>query len=346
MQELTLHSAALWNTQQTFFEYMADTGRNDLVEKIRPLMTKVKKRDDKRLPVDCMVNDVTLMRTVADEAHMTVNMVERNKGVLQPLFTALRSWQTSEGLPEDKLPIPLYLFVQLCGRYWGLNNQIAKFSVVQANGCFEITLDPADPDRFHPTIGEGVILGLIKAVRDNLAIYPKSVYFPHEKPLDYQKEEFLRFMGVEPKFSKKAIIIRYEDEEYDFEITNRIISMLGHLNGLHSVQFPEVSIVQRTEWLMEQLMPITEPTKCLVAKILNVSVSTLERRLKAENTCFKTLLLRLKKELAVEYLIKLNKSASKTSSLLGYTSSAQFFKAFKQWFGQTPNEYKTSFIPG
>lgn len=81
-------------------------------------------------------------------------------------------------------------------------------------------------------------------------------------------------------------------------------------------------------------------------KILNVSVSTLERRLKAENTCFKTLLLRLKKELAVEYLIKLNKSASKTSSLLGYTSSAQFFKAFKQWFGQTPNEYKTSFIPG
>lgn len=344
MQELTLNSAALWNAQQTFFEYMADTGRSHLAEQIRTQLTPVEKHDNLRLSINCMVQDVDLMRTVAKEPHLSVQMVARNKATMLPLFAALRSWQSRFGSGQIGMPIPLCLFIQLCARFWGLNNQIAQFRVAQAKGCLEVSLEPSVLSSFNSTIAEGIATGMVMAVRDYLQVLPKSIAFPHEKLTDYQEDQYIKVLGVAPKFSHHGIIICFEDEDYDFELTEQVISMLSHFNSMHSVQFPEIDITQRTQWVMELLLPITEPTKCVVSQILNTSVSTLDRRLKSQKTSFKLILLQLKKQLAVEYLITFNKSASKTSNLLGYTSTAQFFKAFKKWFGQTPNQFKASLV--
>lgn len=346
MQKLTLNSAELWNNQQTFFEYMADTGRSHLAEPVRARLTPVEMRDNLRLPISCMVQDVELMRAVAKEPHLSVQMVARNKAILLPLFSALRSWQSCTGLGKNEMPIPLCLFIQLCARFWGLNNQMAQFRVVRVKGCIEVSFEPSDPSCFNSTIAEGIASGMVMAVRDYLQVYPKSIAFSHEKPANYQEGEYVKILGVAPKFSHYGIIICFEDADYDydFELTEPVISMLSHLTSMHSVQLPEVGIIQRTLWVMELLLPITEPTKCVVSQILNMSVSTLDRRLSNEKTTFKFILLQLKKELAVEYLVKLNKSASKTSNLLGYSSTSQFFKAFKNWFGQTPNQFKASSV--
>jgi len=344
MQKLTLNSAALWNAQQTFFEYMADTGRSHLAEQIRGHLTPIEKHDNSRLPISCMKQDVDLIRSVAKEPHLSVHMVARNKASQIPLFTALRSWQSRFGLARTEMPIPLCLFIQLCARFWGLNNQLVQFKVVRTKGCIEVSLEPSDPSCFNSTIAEGMATGMVMAVKDYLQVLPESIAFPHDKPADYQENEYVKILGVAPKFSHHGIIICFKDEDYDFELTVPVISMLSHFNSMHTVQFPEVSIVQRTLWVMKLLLPITEPTKYVISQILNISVSTLDRRLKNQKTSFKSILLQLKKQLAVEYLVTFDKSASKTSNLLGYTSSAQFFKAFKKWFGQTPNQFKASLV--
>ena len=159
MQKLTLNSAALWNAQQTFFEYMADTGRSHLAEQVRARFTPVEMRDNLRLPISCLVHDAELMRTVAKEPHLTLQLVERNKAILLPLFSALRSWQSCTGLAKNEMPIPLCLFIQLCARFWGLNNQIAQFRVAQAKGCLEVSLEPSVPSSFNSTIAEGIATG-------------------------------------------------------------------------------------------------------------------------------------------------------------------------------------------
>ena len=100
MQQLTLNSAALWNTQQTFFEYMADTGRSHLAEQIRPSLTPVEKRDNLRLPISCMVQDADLMRSVAEEPHLSVQMVARNKAILLPLPLRTK-WAFGKGTRQD-----------------------------------------------------------------------------------------------------------------------------------------------------------------------------------------------------------------------------------------------------
>ena len=284
------------------------------------------------------------MRTVAKEPHLGVHMVARNKATLLPLFSTLRSWQSCNGLAKAEMPIPLWLFVQLCARFWGLNNQIVQFTAVRAEGQIEVCLEPSDPYCFNATIAEGIASGMVMAVSDYLQVLPKSIAFSHEKPANYRESEYVKILGVAPRFAHHSTIICFEDKDHDFELTESIISMLSQFNSMHSVQFPEVGIIQRTKWVMELLLPITEPTKCIVSQILNISVSTLERSLKSKNTSFKLILIQLKKQLAVEYLIRLNKSASKTSYLLGYSSTSQFFKAFKKWFGQTPSQFKASSV--
>jgi len=263
---------------------------------------------------------------------------------LLPLFSALRSWQSCTGLAKNEMPIPLCLFIQLCARFWGLNNQIAEFKVVRAKGCIEVSIEPTDPSCFNSTIAEGLASGMVMAVKDYLQVLPKSIAFPHDKPANFPEGEYIKILGVAPKFSQHGITLCFDDEDHDFELTEPVISMLSHLNSMHSMQLPDVGIIQRTLWVMELLLPITEPTKFVVSQILNVSVSTLDRRVSNEETSFKFILLQLKKQLAVEYLVKLNKSASKTSYLLGYSSTSQFFKAFKKWFGQTPNQFKASTV--
>ena len=339
---LTLHASALWNTQQSFIQYMEDTGRRAVATDVAARFTPVGKTDVHRLPIDSLVHDAELMRAAVPDPHLAMQMVLRNKATLLPLFVALRAWNRSLGLSEDEAPVPLFIFIQLCTHYWSLNNQIGQFDVVRSKGFIEVTLTPADEQRFHPLIAEGVATGLILAVKDFIHQMPCQVEFPHQHPDGFNHEEFSQAVGTVPSFGQSKILIKYPDEEYDFQINDPVIDILGHLNCLHSQQFPDVSLVQRTRWIMEQLLPMTEPTKHLVARVMNVSVSTLERRLKSADTSFKAVLVHLKKQLAFEYLVRMNKSASKTSMLLGYTSSAQFFKAFKQWFGQTPNEYKAS----
>ena len=339
----TLHAAALWNSQQSFFRYMQDTGRAELAESIAGLLTPVDHDDDKRMPVSCMVSDVKHMVAVAPEPHMAVQMVLRNKGVLLPLFTALRTWQRSQRIDRGASQVPLFLFIQLCARYWGLNNQIAKLDVTKSAGAIEISLTATDPDLFHRAIAEGIIAGLVIAVERFINARPVYVAFPHALSQAPDDDKFKQVFGVMPEFGQPSAVIRYEDAHQTNKMSTEVMVILSHLNSLHNRQFPNISLLDRTVWIMEQLLPITEPTKSLVAQVMNVSVSTLERRLTQSGTSFKQTLLGLKKQLASEYLLKLDVSATQAASLLGYSSSSQFFKAFKHWFGMTPKQFKAGF---
>jgi AraC-like DNA-binding protein len=74
-----------------------------------------------------------------------------------------------------------------------------------------------------------------------------------------------------------------------------------------------------------------------VASKLNVSVKTLQRRLKVLNTSFTLLVQRAKVELAMNYLAENNKSIKEIAFELGFNSPSSFTRAFKQWTGTPPS---------
>lgn len=68
----------------------------------------------------------------------------------------------------------------------------------------------------------------------------------------------------------------------------------------------------------------------------NISVRTLIRRLKANNTCYKKMLEDARREKAVELLKKTHLTITDIGEKLGYGESANFSRAFKKWYGMSP----------
>lgn len=79
-----------------------------------------------------------------------------------------------------------------------------------------------------------------------------------------------------------------------------------------------------------------------LAQALNVSQSTLNRRLKRVGTSYNHLKAQYRYQTAKVYLRNTDLSVGSIAGQLGYKEVDNFFKAFKKWSGQTPSQYRTS----
>lgn len=74
----------------------------------------------------------------------------------------------------------------------------------------------------------------------------------------------------------------------------------------------------------------------------NISVRTLQRRLKEEGVSFIQIMEEVRKSLAVHYIKNSASSVKEISSILGYAESSGFVRAFKKWTGETPSQYRNT----
>jgi AraC-like DNA-binding protein len=76
------------------------------------------------------------------------------------------------------------------------------------------------------------------------------------------------------------------------------------------------------------------------AAALFMSKRTLARKLKQERSSFRQIRDEILSQQANHYLIDSQLSVEATASVLNYHDSASFRRAFKRWFGQTPEQYR------
>lgn len=79
----------------------------------------------------------------------------------------------------------------------------------------------------------------------------------------------------------------------------------------------------------------------MVAGILNMSVRTFYRRLRAEGVTFQSLVDRIARSVAVEYLQNTTFPVEEIGARCGYQDASNFRKAFRRWTGRTPSSYRT-----
>lgn len=77
-----------------------------------------------------------------------------------------------------------------------------------------------------------------------------------------------------------------------------------------------------------------------VAEELCVSVPTLRRKLQAEDTSFQQLKDVIRRDLAIDKLVRERLPVATIGEQLGFVEPASFTRAFKQWTGVSPGEYR------
>jgi AraC-like DNA-binding protein len=83
-----------------------------------------------------------------------------------------------------------------------------------------------------------------------------------------------------------------------------------------------------------------------VASVLNVSLRTLHRRLREEGVSLQKLKDEVRRELATERLMRTSRSIKQISRDVGFQNEKSFMRAFKQWTGESPVEYRRKASPG
>ncbi|MBS3798196.1 AraC family transcriptional regulator [Pseudoalteromonas sp. BDTF-M6] len=92
--------------------------------------------------------------------------------------------------------------------------------------------------------------------------------------------------------------------------------------------------------LLEQQLASGELSCKTMAQMLSMSEKTLQRRLSAEGTSYRTVLDTLRQEKSCALLQESTLSLSEIAYLCGYSELSAFHHAFKRWFAVSPSQYR------
>ncbi|WP_419810923.1 helix-turn-helix domain-containing protein [Bacterioplanoides sp.] len=78
-----------------------------------------------------------------------------------------------------------------------------------------------------------------------------------------------------------------------------------------------------------------------VSETFCISIRTLQRRLRDENTTFKQLQEEVKQSVAQRYIKNTSYSITYIAHALGFSDAGNFSRAFKRWYNCSPNQYRS-----
>lgn len=107
---------------------------------------------------------------------------------------------------------------------------------------------------------------------------------------------------------------------------------LSRLNQFDSLEQKVVSLVEQAH---DYSLSIEE-----IARNLNMSKSTLARKLKTENTSFSKVMANLRKAQAKNLLLNTQSSIEAIALTLGYDDASNFNRSFKRWFDSSPSQFR------
>ena len=132
-----------------------------------------------------------------------------------------------------------------------------------------------------------------------------------DKPLIRSELELKAFLTNSP-----ADLMTIPGE--DHSLAAQIQRMILKLDGDH-LQFPKIEVL---------------------ARMLRISPQTLHRRLLADGTSYQQIKNHIRRDIAISKLVKEKCSVDDVSRIVGFSEPSSFTRAFKQWTGMSPRDYR------
>ncbi len=173
-------------------------------------------------------------------------------------------------------------------------------------------------------------------------LQPLEVHFRHEAPRDTTPYETLFAAPVHFGSARDAIIMPAIGLAMPLTRPEPALHSIleRHANTLLDRVPRRRTFKQRVLELISEELTHGNPGVDNLAHRLHVSPRTFLRRLKREGTTHRVLVTEVRRQLALRYLEEGEMTLAEVSYLLGFSSSNAFHKAFRQWMGTTPSEYR------
>lgn len=239
--------------------------------------------------------------------------------------------------------------LQYMVEYANLGCQALPFTLTELDHEWEVSLSPnplwlqQSPICVRHTI-DGTLVFTLREFRTltRQKHHPIRIHFAYPKPTNIH--EYERIFRCPVRFEKQLTAI-YLDKRHvqekvvtsDYRLLQLLVQYAQEKLAAIEGQLGFATIVKQS---IINLVKPQFPTIEQVAANLNVSVRTLQRRLKEEGLTYKSVLDELRKEFAIEYLNNKNTSVKEIAYLLDYAESSSFIRSFKRWTGKSPSEFR------
>ncbi|WP_062382098.1 AraC-like transcriptional regulator QhpR [Pseudomonas abietaniphila] len=106
----------------------------------------------------------------------------------------------------------------------------------------------------------------------------------------------------------------------------------------------EISLLERARQTILATLHLGEPALEEIAHHLGLSEWALQRKLREQGLSFTQLVDQIRQDSAIAHLKQQHLSVTQLASLLGYSETSAFSRAFKRWFGLSPKQWRSAAI--
>lgn len=151
--------------------------------------------------------------------------------------------------------------------------------------------------------------------------------------------KLVTFFGCPVEFgaAENQVVFRATDLDAQLPTTNAVLLRVNEqvlTDYLARLERSEVTVQVQAKLI--QLLPSGKVDEAVIARALNLSLRSLQRKLEERGVTFRKLLDDTRRQLAEQYLKDSTLSVSEITYLLGFAEVSSFSRAFKRWTGRAP----------
>lgn len=176
--------------------------------------------------------------------------------------------------------------------------------------------------------------------------YPIKVSVRHKRPS--YSEQYSDIFGSQILFGQQDIFLDISNDILNYEVisSNPFVKSLvvDHIDKFVSSLKKTESLPSKVKLIIEQNLEEGGGSSTEVSEMLNMSRQTLHRKLKEYDVSFRDLLEEVRKNRAVECLRNPDLGLEDIGFLLGFKEPSAFYRAFKNWFNESPGCYRKKIL--
>ena len=347
--EYSTHKSMMFAIREAMTLYLFDKKREKDIPKIAEIFLSMDSYGGDRVPMSAVMKEVNdLCNTLQDNyLGLSLNFLVNIESL--PSYKAISECVRPFANVNNELPF--LLVSRLVYRFFPLITQSITLKLSVEKGLLRFDFISNAPDMMNKHQIDGAMVLVYRIVEAFCPGMLQKLYVA-QRHTAYELEYYKSVFGAPAESANKtSLVYALKCKDHYKNAASLLIKAeeeLGrkfYINPLFNMlftQFSEISYKQRCEIIIDTMMGVSSPTRIQVADSMNISVSTLQRRLHDEGATFQEILEETRKRLAKLYLTERKISTTDVAYLLGYKSHSQFFKVFKTWFGITPKTYQSN----
>ena len=247
------------------------------------------------------------------------------------------SWMASYNLDEA------YRRTVRFGRF--LNSAAnGALNIVETGGAYGLTVDTSVVSHEVPQVA--IDAGIALFINISRAAYGsgfRPVGVSLCRPQPDNADTFVQYYDAPVRFAELQNALWLDPEQVSRPLATanpELVRINDQVIVDYLAEMDRNDVVSRVRAKITERLPSGRLDEAEIAAALNLSQRSLQRRLGEQDTPYSRLLEDTRRELSREYVRNPGRSFGEIAYLLGFSEPANFSRAFRRWYGQTPTEFR------